>query len=327
MDSGVKLSIIAAVASNRVIGRGGDLPWKLKDDMKRFKELTMGHTVIVGRKTHEAIVRRLGKLLPDRRTIVVTRNASYQTSGCEIAHSLKEALSKCKAGEEVFVIGGAELYQEALESAQKMYLTVVHANAEGDVFFPPFPENRRWHLLSSDGFHDADASNEFGFNFEVWECAERERTEGALVNLENARFSEQRAIMEELSKAGLCPFCPEQIQKIETEPVLKSGALWQVRKNRWPYQGAKTHLLLILNRHAEKLTELSGKEWLELLNLTQWIEKTYEIKGGALGLRFGDAKLNGATIAHLHLHFIAADPGAPDYQKVRFAMGPEPKQG
>lgn len=126
------LSIIVAQAQNRVIGIDNTLPWHLPEDLKRFKQLTMGHHIIMGRKTYES----LGRLLPGRTTVIVTRNPAYQVAGAIVVHSLEQAVQVCGDDAEVFLIGGAELYQQALALADKIYLTLIEAEFNGDAFFP-----------------------------------------------------------------------------------------------------------------------------------------------------------------------------------------------
>lgn len=133
------VSVIAAVAANGVIGRDNALPWRLPEDLKRFRALTLGHPVIMGRKTFESI----GRPLPGRRNIVVTRNAEYKAEGGETAASLAAALAACAGAEEVFVIGGAQLYGEALACAERLYLTEIRAEFEGDAHFPDY-ERSDW---------------------------------------------------------------------------------------------------------------------------------------------------------------------------------------
>jgi dihydrofolate reductase len=126
--------LIAALAANRVIGRNNALPWRLPADLKRFKALTMGHPVVMGRKTYESI----GKPLPGRRNLVITRNRDYKAPGCEVVHSLDEAIAACRDTQEIFVIGGAELYREALPRAHCLEFTEIQAEFEGDATFPEF---------------------------------------------------------------------------------------------------------------------------------------------------------------------------------------------
>lgn len=126
------LSLIAAMARNRAIGRDNRLPWHLPDDLKRFRRLTMGAPVIMGRKTYDSI----GRPLPGRRNIVVTRQPDAAWSGCTVAHSLDEAIALARDAEEQFVMGGAELYRLALPRADRLYLTLIDADCAGDAYFP-----------------------------------------------------------------------------------------------------------------------------------------------------------------------------------------------
>lgn len=128
------LALIAAMANQRIIGRDNTLPWHLPEDLKHFKATTLGKPVIMGRKTWES----LGRPLPGRRNIVVSRNAGYQPAGGELAGSLTEAIARTAADAEVFVIGGAELYRQALPLAQRLYLTEIAADYAGDAAFPEF---------------------------------------------------------------------------------------------------------------------------------------------------------------------------------------------
>jgi dihydrofolate reductase len=130
------------MAENGVIGRDNALPWHLPNDLKRFKALTTGHSIIMGRRTFESI----GRVLPDRRTIVITRNPEFRAPGAEVAHTLDDALALTEGEDEVFVVGGAELYRTALARVDRIYLTVVHATVEGDVRFPAW-NPAHWRLV------------------------------------------------------------------------------------------------------------------------------------------------------------------------------------
>ena len=127
-----RICLIAALAANRVIGRNNALPWHLPADLKRFKALTTGHPVLMGRKTHESI----GKPLPGRRNLIITRNRDYSAAGCEVVHSLDDAIAACRGDREVFIIGGAELYRESLPRAHCLEFTEIRAEFEGDAWFP-----------------------------------------------------------------------------------------------------------------------------------------------------------------------------------------------
>ena len=164
------VSAIVAMARNRVIGRDSDLPWRLPDDMKFFQRTTIGHHVITGRKNYETIPPKY-RPLKDRVNIVVTRNSNYAAPGAMVVHSLKAALELARtAGEtEVFIIGGGQIYKEALEKelVDRIYLTEVEADVEGDTTFPAL-DSRQWKEVSTEK-HPADERHEFAFRFVVLE--------------------------------------------------------------------------------------------------------------------------------------------------------------
>ena len=153
-----EIVLIAAVAGNGVIGRENALPWKLKADLAHFKATTTGHPVLMGRKTWES----LGRPLPGRRNLVVTRDASYAASGAEVFASPDDALRAVSDGK-VFVIGGAEIYRQLLDRADAMILTEVGAEVAGDAYFPAF--DRKVFVEIRREAHAADARNEFSFDF------------------------------------------------------------------------------------------------------------------------------------------------------------------
>lgn len=129
------ISIIAAMADNRVIGRDNAIPWDIPADMRRFRSLTMGHAMIMGRKTYESI----GGPLPGRKTVILTRRRDYRAEGCVVVHGLRQALAQCAGEDEVFICGGGEVYREAMPLAARIYLTVVHRDVAGDTLFPEIP--------------------------------------------------------------------------------------------------------------------------------------------------------------------------------------------
>jgi dihydrofolate reductase len=161
----MRVSILVAVAENGVIGRGGKLPWHLADDLRRFKQLTMGHTIVMGRKTWESI----GRALPGRRMIVISRQAGYHVEGAQVAGSLENALQIAEAAgdDETFVIGGSEIYRLALPRVDRIHLTRVHADVAGDEYFPDFSASN-WQLVESVS-HAADTDNDYPFSFEIYE--------------------------------------------------------------------------------------------------------------------------------------------------------------
>ena len=141
----MEIILVAAMAANRVIGHRNSIPWHIPGEQQRFKELTWGHPLIMGRKTWESI----GRPLPGRKNIVVTRNPSYRARGAEIVHSLSSALDLCQDQDKVFVIGGAQLYRLALPLADTMILSILKRPVTGDTYFPKFSENQDFQLISS----------------------------------------------------------------------------------------------------------------------------------------------------------------------------------
>jgi dihydrofolate reductase len=158
------ISLIVAIGEDGVIGNKNQLPWHLPADLKYFKKITSGHTIIMGRKTHESI----GKALPNRHNIIITRNINYKSEGVSVFTNIKEAISVAHSNNETecFVIGGAELFKEAMLYSNKMYITHIHQKFEGDVYFNP--EYSNWNLIACEN-HLADEVNMYDFTFEVYE--------------------------------------------------------------------------------------------------------------------------------------------------------------
>ena len=143
------ISMIAAMAKNRVIGKDSQLPWHLPSDLQRFKRLTMGHVLLMGRRTFESI----GQPLPGRQTLVLSRNLQYQAEGFRIAADIEMGIQLASSAEELFICGGAEIYQQALPLAQRIYLTELDAEMEGDTYFPELPEGE-FQLIQTQQFTD-----------------------------------------------------------------------------------------------------------------------------------------------------------------------------
>ena len=157
------VSLIVAIDEAGGIGKEGGLPWRLSSDLRRFKEITMGHHLIAGRKTFESI----GMPLPGRQTIIVTRNQEYEAPGCSVVHSLDEAieLARSRGETEAFIIGGGQIYQEALPLADRIYLTQVHASVAADTFFPEWNPHE-WKLEQSTST-PVDEKNRYACTFKV----------------------------------------------------------------------------------------------------------------------------------------------------------------
>jgi dihydrofolate reductase len=153
----MKIALVAAMSENGVIGNAQKLPWHLPEELKYFRELTLGKPVIMGRQTFESIGSRP---LPRRRNIILTRQKDLMATGCEIAHSVTEAITLAGSSEELMVVGGAEIYEAFLSEAHRIYLTIVHAHYEGDTFFPAVSWNE-WELRSEKKWT--------GFSTQVWD--------------------------------------------------------------------------------------------------------------------------------------------------------------
>ncbi|MBB6444601.1 dihydrofolate reductase [Bacillus benzoevorans] len=158
------ISFIVAMDKNRVIGKDNQLPWHLPADLKFFKKTTMGHPIVMGRKTHESI----GKPLPGRENIIVTRNEYYHPEGCTVIHSPAELKSlEAEKQEEVFVIGGAEVFNTVFPIADRLYITVIEHEFAGDTNFPEFDESD-WTLVSSEK-GETDEKNPYEYSFNIYE--------------------------------------------------------------------------------------------------------------------------------------------------------------
>lgn len=156
------ITMIAAAGENNELGKENDLVWHLPDDFKRFKQLTTGHFIIMGRKTFESFP----KPLPNRTHVVITRNTNYRKDGAVVVHSLDAALLKASSDTQPFVIGGGEIYKMAMEVADKIELTRVHGTFDADTYFPELDKDT-WEL-DSEEFHDKDTRHDYAFTYETW---------------------------------------------------------------------------------------------------------------------------------------------------------------
>jgi len=157
------ISIIVATAQNNAIGNKNQLLWHMPADLKFFKATTTGHTVIMGRKTYDSV----GKPLPNRRNIVITRKKDLVIPGVEVTHSLDEALRLCDLSDEIFIVGGAEIYAQSMDRCDRIYQTLIYGEFEADTFFPPILQDL-WQL-TSESYHEADEKNPYDYNFMIYE--------------------------------------------------------------------------------------------------------------------------------------------------------------
>lgn len=158
------ISFILAMDENRVIGKDNQLPWHLPEDLKFFKQVTMGHPIAMGRKTHESI----GRILPGRENIIITRQPNFKCEGCTVFYSVQEFVNYCrKQNDEIFVIGGAEIFKETFQYADRLYITMIHEKFEGDTFFLEFDESE-WELNSSEKGIKND-KNPYDYEFRIYQ--------------------------------------------------------------------------------------------------------------------------------------------------------------
>jgi dihydrofolate reductase len=161
------ISLIVAASTNNVIGAQGELPWKISDDLKRFKQLTMGKPIVMGRLTWESI----GRPLPGRQNIVITRQSGFAAEGCDVVDSPAGALAAAGDAEEIMIIGGSQIYDLFLPKAGRLYMTRVDAVVEGDAFFPVI-DDKTWELVEKES-RPASNANEFAFEFRTYERRDR----------------------------------------------------------------------------------------------------------------------------------------------------------
>jgi len=159
----MKTAFVVAMDEKGLIGRDNDLPWRLSADLQYFRRITMGKPILMGRKTHESI----GRPLPGRQNIVMSSMADYQADGCDVVHSINAALAVAADAGEIMVIGGSSLFEQMFDIADRLYLTRVHAELEGDTWFPAW-DKTQWQLISQES-HPADEKNDYAYSFEVYQ--------------------------------------------------------------------------------------------------------------------------------------------------------------
>lgn len=315
------VSIIFAMDANRIIGNKNDLPWELPSDLQRFRSLTAGKPVIMGRKTFESILARNGKPLPGRHNVVVTRHASEWNNrlaadpkmfhNCLFAHSLNDALALLTHAPEVFIIGGAEIYAQALPLADRMYFTQVGGSFEGAVRFPLFNMND-WKTMHDETILTDNHPYVFSIlqrRFRM-ESGRQSVIDDDLVNPTFARSDGYGDTIADILKAGKCPFCPEMFLW-HPWPILHRHGDWFITRSGWPYENAEYHFMIIGNRHIISTTQMTPSDNSDVNALTRWAIKQFGLTGYGLMARSGDTNRTGATVQHLHFHLIQPKLG-PD---------------
>lgn len=309
------ISLLVAYSSNNVIGNKGTIPWHLSDDLKRFKQLTTGHSIVMGRKTFESI----GRALPNRRNIVITRNKKFQAEGVEVVNSIGDALKLTKGEEEIFIIGGGEIYRQSIDKADKIYATIIDTEIEGDTFFPRV-NLQKWQLSRLEKHHDEKSGN----NFHYAEYTRRLKP-ARLYYHDAGRSLEQIWQMEYLEQRQACVFCEDHFKKEHREPIEIETKHWMVTKNDYPYDNTKLHLLYVPKKHANKLSDLAPEALAELPEVLKKIEQHFKLRSYGQFMRVGDFRFNGATVHHLHGHVLVGDSEHPDFDGIYVKLASKPR--
>ena len=302
------ISFVVAMDQLGTIGMSnGDMPWgrTMKADLKHFRNLTFGNTVVMGRKTFDTI----GERLPNRRNIVISRNKNLEIPNCEVVHSWDEVQSLIAKDEQVFVIGGKEIYLLALPYVERIHQTVIDAQFSGSVTLPELlPEvlshSGDWVMRNKVGY-GIDLANPFSFSFITWE--RKIRTQESFVVVERGRTEEHKAVLEKIQQTGECPFCKANLLKYHTKPIVFENVYWVITTNFSPYTNTRFHFLFISQTHAEKIGDLSNEAGAALWAAVTKIEQDYHIDSGSIFIRFGDPRFNGGSVRHLHVHVIVPD--------------------
>ncbi len=298
------ISFVVAMTKNRVIGVGNHLPWKsLPKDMERFTALTTGHPVIMGSNTYESIP-QLRRPLPNRPNIVLTRDTTKLYDGAIVVHSLAEAIRAASlepGADEICIIGGGRVFQEALPIVNRIYLTVVDTEVEGDALFPEL-DPIRWQA-TEEGRFKVDDKHQYSGTFYTYN-----RT-GKLPIVEplNARTEDYEIELKQILESGQCPFCPGGITNQE-KPLYENRS-WVIRPNAYPLPNTAWHMLIFPKRHFEQADNISTDEWTDFLDIRRWLQQTYNVTGDALYGRSGELLVSGATVAHFHWHIVVPAGG------------------
>lgn len=297
------VSIVVAHSRNHVIGRAGDLPWRLPTDLKRFRELTEGGTVVMGRKTFESLPQQV-RPLPNRRNLILSATAGFDLRGTEVFSSFERALDACDG--DCFVIGGGTTYAESLGVAQTVYATEIDEDIEGDTFFPALPPDE-WACVAEE---PEIVENDLRFSFKTY-------ARPVLYDIESARSESQRRYMERLQADGTCIFCSEHVGAFHAYPIEWQGDHWYVTRNAYPYPGTLAHFLIVPLRHVTSFDELEDSAGAELWAIKRMLKKRVGAPSYACVERSDDMRLNGGSVAHLHVHFVALGPAPAETVRFR----------
>lgn len=307
------ISIIFAMDANRTIGNNGNLPWHLPSDLQRFRSLTAERPIIMGRKTFESILARNGKPLPGRPNIVVTRAADTWNGkladhpdmyhDCFFVSSLHDGIRLAQSDSEIFVIGGAEIYAQALPLAERMYFTQVGGTFDGDTKFPLFNKHD-WETVHDETVLTDNCPYAFSYMKRIKARAKSATTTGDnLVNPLFAQHDGYDASIADIAQRGVCPFCTETFLW-HPWPILHRIGDWVITRSGWPYKNAEHHFLIIGDRHINSITNMTPSDHSKVNALVAWATWRFDLKGYGVLSRSGDTNYTGSSVQHLHFHLI-----------------------
>lgn len=311
---------IVAMDPKGVIGFEGKMPWgRLPRDMKYFYDMTLNNMVVMGRKTFESIYKKYPRGLPDRENVVMSRKIEGRV-GIWVCRDIKSFLNDAveiaeKNHQNVFIIGGGEIYKQFLPYVSKVFLTIVHYEFEGDAFFPKLEESE-WREASRN-FFDADENNRYDLTFVTYE-----RKEKKVVDTTHAKTGAYGADLLQIKELKVCPFCPGQMHW-HKKPILKETVRWFITESTHPYENSTHHVLVICKEHLEHFNPLTCDDWWQVMSLFNWYCDEHGIIGGGIAMRFGETTYTGATVCHLHFHLIVPeiDPESGKAKPVYFPIG------
>ncbi len=315
------ITLIAARSRNGVIGVDGELPWHIPEDLRRFKQLTLSGTVVMGRKTYESI----GKALPDRQNIVLSSQLGFELEDAQVVTSWDDAIAAAQTNN-ICVIGGSEIYKLALDNhIDKLVVTIVNIYIDTsqyqEVSYFPYIDPEIWKSVfnsRTDKFYSESANVEYAVVEYVHRFSGVKYT--PMVYLPASRFEDQTEKMEQIIQDGLCPFCPEWLDWYHDSPVVFETQHWVVTPNDNPYSGTVLDLLLIPKEHVTTFDQLSHEAQEEFGVVIAKIITDNELDFGALGMRFGQMWHTGGSVAHLHAQLKVGDVHNPEHQPIRFKM-------
>ncbi len=323
----MELNITVAISDNGVIGKNGNDLWNMPAHLERSGQLTKkADRIVIGRATHDFKVARLRKQIPKRETIVITGNRNYiARTGYKVAHSFEDAINSINNSEQVFVIGGAEMYRLAMPYADRIYVTRLHTEIDSDILFPEISSSE-WKIVSKASSYRNNL-NPYDYSFEVHE--RRELRKNIMTNKGSTKFTNPnashnpklRSLLEGYQKNGICPFCPEHLLPDHTREILKTGHYWLITHNAWPLPHTKHHFLLILHkRHVDDIGDLTPEEWSELLDHYRYLKAKFQIQGCGFFIQSGDITKNKSSIAHTHVE-IAESDNCDEHEEVHVTLG------